>query len=108
MTSAEKKHLSAVAELGCLICRMPAEIHHCRLGMGKGQRDSHFRVLPLCPTHHRGGYGIGFHGGKRIWQEKYGTEEELLLKVDEELRLMRQIWLSPVKPSPEEIARSFG
>lgn len=79
MTKAEKQHLSMVAELGCIICSMPAEIHHIRAGMGLAMRNSHFNVIPLCPTHHRnGGYGIAFHAGKKAFEAKYGTEEELL------------------------------
>jgi len=40
VTKDEKKHLSAVAELGCAVCRRlgflgtPAEIHHLRAGQG--------------------------------------------------------------------------
>ena len=44
MTKDEKRHLSAVAELGCAVCRRmgyegtPAEIHHKRAGTGAGRR----------------------------------------------------------------------
>jgi len=81
-----EKRISRVAALGCLICEMPAEIHHVRRGQGKSQRASDDEVLPLCPPHHRtGGYGVAFHAGKQIWQSLYGTEEELLLAVKEKL-----------------------
>ena len=31
----------------------PAEIHHIRTGQGAGQRADNFKVIPLCPIHHR-------------------------------------------------------
>lgn len=90
MTLEEKKHLSAVASLGCIICRRmgyfgsPAEVHHIRAGTGKGQRSSHFDTIPACPEHHRGKTGI--HGlGTKGFVKKYGvTEHELL----EEVRIL--------------------
>lgn len=88
MTKAEKRHLSRVAELGCIACLnqgtpgTPAEIHHIRAGQGASQRASHFEALPLCPFHHRtGGHGNAIHAGQRTWQENHGTEVELLAQV---------------------------
>ncbi len=83
MTKDEKRYLSKVQELGCVVCDKlgfmdsPAEIHHVRFLAGTAQRASHFDVIPLCPHHHRtGGYGEAFHAGQKIWQEKFGTEKE--------------------------------
>ena len=65
-TAAERRHMSAVASLGCIVDTLegkpgtPAEIHHIRTGTGAGLRSSHLQVLPLCPLHHRGKLGI--HG----------------------------------------------
>lgn len=91
-TKAEQKHLDRVTALGCIVCKnlgypdSPAEIHHIRAGQGTGQRADHFRVLPLCPTHHlHGGYGIAFHAGQQSWESNYGTETELLVQVIYEL-----------------------
>lgn len=88
MTKAEKLHLSRVAELGCLICKnlklgeTPAEIHHVRTGQGVGQRADNFKVIPLCPIHHRqGGHGIAIHAGSQTWESHYGSERELLAQV---------------------------
>jgi hypothetical protein len=76
-TKAEKAHMRRVAELGCCVCAMPAEVHHCGTYMGGG-RDN-MKVIPLCPTHHRaGGYGVAIHAGKTEWQRAYGTEEDIL------------------------------
>jgi hypothetical protein len=55
MNKAEKEHLSKVASVGCIVCRMqgneesPAEIHHIRHGQGMSQRASNYEVIPLCP-----------------------------------------------------------
>lgn len=83
MTKAEKLHLSRVADLGCIICHQPAEIHHLRTGMGMAQRNSNFNVIPLCPLHHRtGGYGTAFHAGKKAFEQNFGSELDLLTRVE--------------------------
>jgi hypothetical protein len=82
-TKAEKEHLNRVAELGCLICHQPAEIHHLRTGMGMSQRNSNFNVIPLCPLHHRtGGYGTAIHAGIKAFEKNFGTESQLLERVN--------------------------
>lgn len=91
-TKAEKLHLSRVAALGCIVCRnlsygeSPAEIHHCSSGTGLSVRADNFHVIPLCHAHHRtGGYGVAIHAGRKSWEEKFGTEAELLSQVLQEL-----------------------
>ena len=86
MNKADKDYLNRVAELGCIICRRPAQIHHIRTGMGKSQRNDNRHVLPLCPDHHQhGGIGVAFHAGRTTWERCYGTEKELHEQVKEEL-----------------------
>ena len=83
-TKAQKRHMMRVADLGCLICAMPAEIHHCGTYMGGG-RD-HDKILGLCPAHHRtGGYGVAIHAGKKEWERLYGTELDLLAETNKRL-----------------------
>jgi len=84
-TKDEKKHMSRVADLGCIVCRRmgylnsPAEIHHKRAGTGAGKRSSHLNVIPLCPEHHRG--DIGLHGlGSKGFVKHYGYDEDDMLK----------------------------
>lgn len=91
-TKAEQRHLERVVALGCIVCRneglgeSPATIHHIRAGQGGSQRSSHFEVLPLCPAHHQnGGHGVAIHAGRQTWENKYGTETELLVQVLYEL-----------------------
>jgi hypothetical protein len=94
-TAEEKRYLSAVADLGCIVCHLhygqttPAEIHHID---GKTKPGAHFQVLPLCWLHHRSGrddfvgasrHSVHARGGKRAFEARYGTEAELLEKVQE-------------------------
>jgi len=82
MKKAEKEYLNAIAQHGCIICRQPAEIHHVHYGMGK--RASNYDTIPLCPYHHRqGNYGEAIHNGKKEFEKRYGTEQELLNKIKE-------------------------
>jgi len=92
LTKDQKKYLSKVADLGCIICYRlgyagtPSEIHHVRgLGLGMGVRSSHYDTLPLCPEHHRG--NTGYHGmGRKAFERQYKvTEHELLKQVKEML-----------------------
>lgn len=79
-----KKHYDMLAQLGCILCRnlgyydTPAEIHHIRKA---GMRRNDAPVIPLCPAHHRGRYGL--HGlGRRGFVAHYGiTEDDLLQQV---------------------------
>jgi len=78
-TGAERNHMNRVAELGCVICRRPAEIHHLP---GQGVRASHWETIPLCADHHRNGnIGTAVHSGRRSFEANHGTERELLAKV---------------------------
>jgi hypothetical protein len=52
------EYMGRVAELGCLICGSPAQLHHPRMGQGKAQRAQDWLVVPLCPTHHNPPEGI--------------------------------------------------
>ena len=82
--------MDRVRELGCICCLLtwdiesPAEIHHTD---GKTKPGCHFKVLPLCDRHHRNG-GPGYVSradGKKAFEAAYGTEQELLLIVDQRL-----------------------
>lgn len=82
-TVAEKNHMIAVAQLPCIVCQAwPVSVHHAETGMGG--RKNHMKVLPLCWNHHQGRDGI-HKMGRKPWQAKYGTEQELLAKVAQQL-----------------------
>lgn len=92
MTAAERKHLSRVAALGCIVCWLsgvedcPCEIHHIKVGItGVALKASHFRTLGLCPPHHRFAdgtaawqYEIGYHVSPEEFELRYGTQGDLL------------------------------
>jgi hypothetical protein len=47
--------------------------------MGMGMRNNFMNAIPLCPNHHQnGGHGIALHEGQETFENKFGTEEELL------------------------------
>ena len=88
-TKAEREHMNNVAALPCIACWVSGvitpdvQLHHIRAGVGKGQRADHFKVLPLCYLHHiGGGHGVAFHAGKQTWQDIFGTEADLLRRVN--------------------------
>jgi hypothetical protein len=88
-TKEEKIHMGRVADLGCIICgNNLVELHHITTRRGFGARSKHMEVLPLCFIHHRGGQrGVALHEGVKTWEEKHGTQEELLEKVNKMLNL---------------------
>lgn len=93
-TKAEKEHYRRLVDYGCIACRnefnvySEPEIHHIRSGMGTSQRADWKRTLPLCPPHHRiGRYGVAFHAGRKAWERKHGTEEDLLKQLRDDLNI---------------------
>ena len=78
-TKAQRKRWEQIRALGCIVCQSySAEIHHCFTG-GGGRKD-HDKVIPLCIPHHTGIDGI--HRSRKRFAENYGTEQELLDKVE--------------------------
>lgn len=95
-SKSEKRWLSDVASLGCVVCRnagygaSPAEVHHSRAGVGKGQKAHYSKTIPLCPLHHRtGGYGVAFHSGPEEFERRYGSQSELVLQTVRDVEAMR-------------------
>ena len=80
--SVNKKEMSAMAALGCSLCRhlgygeTGAQLHHIRrLGM----KRSNAPLIPLCFFHHTGDKGV--HGmGRKAFAKHYGVTEEDLLE----------------------------
>lgn len=80
-TRAEKDHMAAVRELGCLICGKDAQVHHVR-GHQFGLKNN-FRVVPLCYRHHNDGpFGHCVHQGTKTFEANYMTQEEMLARVN--------------------------
>jgi hypothetical protein len=82
-TAAEKRHMGRVAELGCIICTEPAQVHHIRDGQGMSQRASNWLVIPLCPEHHMGALSV--HKTPKQFANIYGSELDLLALTLEKL-----------------------
>ena len=70
--SKENRHMGRVAELGCLVCGSPANVHHIRVNHIKND----FLTIPLCREHHQGQFSI--HVDKRQFENIYGSELHLL------------------------------
>lgn len=78
---------SKVAELGCLICRAPAQLHHVREGQGMSQRAKDWMVVPLCRECHQGKNGI--HSPRTFYLLHRKDELDLLAETIE--RVMRGV-----------------
>ena len=92
-TKAEKERLQTIAEMPCYACfqdgvEMQSEVHHIRKHTGMGLRPSHFDTIPLCSGHHRTNK-ISVHLGKIEFEKKYGTQQEILKKVNREIERCR-------------------
>ena len=86
---AERKWKQQVADYGCIACHqdglnVPAEIHHIRKHTGMGLRPSHFDTIPLCSGCHRTNK-ISVHLGKKAFEKKFGTEEQLQKQLRERI-----------------------
>lgn len=84
MSKAGHDHMIRVRALGCIVCRnqgkrnSPASAHHIN-SHTMGGKASDFDTIPLCPFHHQHGpFGEAVHNGKRTFEARHGTEQELL------------------------------
>ena len=93
----ERERLATIGNMPCYACfidglEMQSEVHHIRSlkrGSGMGLRPSHFDTIPLCSGHHRTNK-ISVHLGKREFEKRYGTELEILEKVNREIERCRE------------------
>ena len=99
LTAAEKLYYAEVAALGCYVgvnypevnvgerpaCGGYVNIHHALIGKPR----SNERVIPLCTNHHVQwtplGFGFSVHNGTETFEGKYGTQQEMLQWVAEQL-----------------------
>lgn len=86
MTKAERTYLDRAASLGCALCRFlglgetPPEIHHERTGTGAALKASNYRVVPLCPNHHRSSNEALHVMGRKAWERHFGVTESQLVE----------------------------
>ncbi len=84
-TKAEQQWMDAICQLGCIVCikdletYSPASPHHIS---GKTKPGAHMETIPLCFHHHQGGHDDAVctsrHPYKARFEDRYGTEQELL------------------------------
>jgi hypothetical protein len=89
----DPKRLAKIHDLKCCACEKlgidqqhPTEAHHL-IGFGIGKKASDLFTIPLCSKHHaRGNKGDAIHETPlKQWERKFGTQQELLEKVNLEL-----------------------
>ena len=90
----ERERLKNIGEMPCYACfidgkEVSSEVHHIRNHTGMGLRPSHFDTIPLCSGCHRTNK-ISVHLGKREFVKRYGTEQEILEKVNREIERCRE------------------
>lgn len=70
-------HMAKVKTLPCLVCgAYGVEVHH------ETKPRSSFKVLPLCPRHHRREFGPGaYHYAPQDFYDAHGSSAELLARV---------------------------
>ena len=73
--------MSRVAELGCIVCGSPAQIHHWR---ENNERRNDLFIIPLCLFHHTEGTEA-IHNGLHNFEMAYGTQRQLFSKVLDQL-----------------------
>jgi hypothetical protein len=83
VTKDERTRYERLSDLGCAVCRKPAQIHHL-IGLryrGIGQRAHWTNTIALCEEHHTGEYGIHTIGQK-TWEKQFGKQERFLAQQD--------------------------
>jgi hypothetical protein len=99
--SREKKRFDALRELGCIACKRDLhwrspEIHHLVDNGYRKHSGGHQATIPLCDWHHRGtpieGHALHWMRSQlgpsmalesKAFAERYGSQRELLAKVNE-------------------------
>jgi hypothetical protein len=90
-TAAERRYMSRVAAIGCVLCRSLAQaqtgrttLHHIREGQGMQQRAANWLVVPLCEDCHQGDAN-GLHGRRAMWRVAKWDETDALAATIEAL-----------------------
>jgi len=95
-TKDDKERFSRLIALGCYIgqnhpqpkykCGGRLEVHHIRR---MGAKTNHKKSFCLCTHHHSAQtplpHGYAMHKSTKLFEEKFGTQEEILEMVNEQL-----------------------
>lgn len=93
-----KQHLAKIAMMKCVACAIEKpkypnipgrlEIHH-KTGCGLGKKASDLLTIPLCNYHHqKGNRGFAIHRGILDWEDKFGSQQNLILEIHEKLGIV--------------------
>lgn len=95
----DKEHLAKLHDIPCVVCnkfhlkQTSRTVAHHFIGMGLGKKASDLLTLSLCEYHHTGtreeGCKDAIHSisiSLKAWEEKFGTQKELLEEVKELLK----------------------
>ena len=97
MNKMDKKRFDRLKQLGCVACakfgriREPV-IHHIRKHTGISRRPDHQDTIPLCPEHHNMG-NESIHHNKKLFEEKFGTEKQLLITTNLKINQLERSYL---------------
>ena len=102
MGKKNKKHLALAARIGCLVCTnngypdTPSQLHHIREFTGLACKGDDEDVIALCPTHHLISQNgeIAIHDGLESFENRYGTQQELLVQMKQEIRTLLSMCVS--------------
>lgn len=92
----KRYHDMLCQHVGCIACfkefgarNFHVSVHHCD---GRTKPNAHWMVLPLCAGHHQDGTGqaglIAVHPYKARFEERYGTQRELMTECALQLQQM--------------------
>lgn len=84
----EKLWMNWISTLPCMVrnyqCSNILHRHHLTHG---GRPKNDFRTIPLCSSHHHWNsplpIGDAYHKGTKAWERKHGSQEEMLIKLQE-------------------------
>lgn len=123
---ARQRRFIRLKEMGCIAswldgrANVPAEIHHLNLGGKAGQaRRGDECTIPLSAWHHRGEplpgytatqmcelYGPSLARQSRAFRERYGSDDELLAKVNDLIRMIDDLATGQSAPAGADLLQA--
>lgn len=93
MKKKDKIRFDHLKQMGCIACgKTDPVIHHIRKNTGMSLRPSHDDTIPLCPYHHNMS-NESIHLNKKIFEQKFGTEKQLLIKTNMKINQLERRFL---------------
>jgi hypothetical protein len=98
MKKSEQARIERMLLLGCVACAAIGVVNHhmieCHHILDGGRRMGHRFTIPLCKGHHQGNFTVvqnmrllpeeraSIAGGRKLFNQMFGTERKLLEKTD--------------------------